>query len=96
MSSDQQADLKKNIEPLAVAYKTATIEQGESPAGWSELSRFAEEVEMDVDFQIVKDSGYEVNWNLDVKDVTGDHTGEIVVAQAGENSPKVYLDATVK
>ena len=96
MPPEQQAELEKNLKLLAFAYKTSAIEQGESPSGWEDMSRFLQDTEMQADFEIVRDAGYVVNWDLPVADLTGQGAGGVVIAEAGDNSPKVYADESVR
>jgi hypothetical protein len=96
MTPEQQAALEKNLKLLAFAYKTSAIEQGEAPSGWDDMSRFLQDTEMQADFEIVREAGYVVHWDLPVADLTGEGAGEVVIAEAGEGSPKVYADESVK
>lgn len=95
MSPVEQSTLKKNLERLAFAYEQFTLENGKGPSNWADLDRFVIDTEMEVDFQIVKDAGYTVNWNLDGA-ARKEEAGGLVIAQDGGDGPKVYLDGEVK
>lgn len=92
MSPSAQADLTKNLEVLAEVYRITTIENGKSPASWSDLEKRMNDVEAEIDLQVIKDSGYSINWGLAIEAVTGEDAGQVVVAQAAADSPILYID----